>query len=38
MERAIRFIMEFYQVSWDTAVLHYWDEVECYMELFGVEE
>jgi hypothetical protein len=37
MEQAIRFIMDFYQVSWDDAILYYWDEVEAYMKLFGGE-
>lgn len=35
MEQAIRFIMEFYKVSWDDAVQYYWDEVEAYTKLMG---
>ena len=41
MEAAIRFVMEFYNVSRDDAVNYYWDEVESYLRLqehFGVEE
>ena len=38
MEQAIQFIMEFYSVTRDVAVELYWDEIEAYMELFGVEE
>ena len=37
MEQAIRFVMDFYQVSWDTAVLYYWDEVESYMKLLELK-
>jgi len=33
MEIAIRFVMEFYRVSWDDAVKYYWDEIESYMQL-----
>lgn len=35
MEQAIRFIMEFYKVSWDDAIRYYWDEVEAYIKLIG---
>ena len=30
---AIRFIMEFYNVSEQDAILYYWDEIESYMSL-----
>lgn len=33
MEDAIRFVMNFYEVSRDDAIKYYWDEVEAYMEL-----
>ena len=33
MEIAIRFVMEFYQVSWDDAVKYYWDEIKSYLRL-----
>lgn len=33
MEDAIRFVMNFYAVSRDDAIKHYWDEVEAYMNL-----
>ena len=42
MNKAIKFVMHFYSISWDDAVNLYWDEVEAYMELSlklnGVEE
>ena len=38
MEQAIEFIMEFYQVTREVAVELYWDEIEAYMKLFGVED
>lgn len=41
METAIRFVMEFYNVSREDAVKYYQDEVESYLRLqehFGVEE
>ena len=38
MEQAIRFIMEFYKVSWDDAVQYYWDEVEAYIKLMECKE
>jgi len=37
LEEAIEFIMEFYTVTRDIAVELYWDEIEAYMKLFGVE-
>ena len=37
MEQAINFVMDFYQVSRQDVVNYYWDEVESYMRLFGVE-
>jgi hypothetical protein len=33
METAIRFVMDFYQISWDDAVKYYWDEIESYLQL-----
>ena len=33
MEAAIRFVMEFYQVSREDAVKYYWDEIESYLQL-----
>ena len=36
MNEAIEFVMKFYDVSWDTAVNLYWDEVEAYMTLVGL--
>ena len=38
MEQAIRYVMDFYQISWDDAVQYYWDEVEACMQLFGMIE
>jgi len=37
VEQAIEFIMEFYRVTRAVAVELYWDEIEAYMKLFGVE-
>ena len=37
MEEAIEFIMEFYRVTRDVAIELYWNEIEAYMKLFGVE-
>jgi hypothetical protein len=37
VEQAIEFIMEFYSVTRAVAVELYWDEIEAYMKLFGVE-
>ena len=33
MIEAIRFIMEFYNVSEQDVILYYWDEIESYMSL-----
>ena len=33
MEQAIRFVMQFYNISREDAVNYYWDEVESYMNL-----
>ena len=42
MTQAIKFVMNFYGISWEDAVNLYWDEVEAYMQLSqklsGVEE
>ena len=35
MREAIEFVMRFYNVSLETAVNLYWDEVEAYMKLVG---
>jgi hypothetical protein len=35
MKEAIEFVMRFYNVSRETAVDLYWDEVEAYMKLVG---
>jgi hypothetical protein len=32
-ERAILFVMEFYQVSREVAIQLYWDEIEAFMSL-----
>ena len=32
-ERAIFFVMEFYQVSREVAIQLYWDEIESFMSL-----
>lgn len=33
MEQAILFVMNFYDVSREDAVEHFWDEIEAYMQL-----
>ena len=33
MIEAIHFIMEFYNVSEQDAIMYYWDEIEAYMSL-----
>ena len=33
MEQAILFVMNFYDVSREAAVEHFWDEIEAYMQL-----
>ena len=37
MIEAIRFIMEFYNVSEQDAILYYWDEIEAYMNLMSLK-
>ena len=38
-EKAILFVMDFYQVSREMACKLYWDEIEAYMKLIiGVKE
>jgi len=39
MSEAIEFVMQFYNISRETAINLYWDEVESYMQLLnhGVE-
>lgn len=37
MIKAIEFIMAFYNISWEDAVNFYWDEVEAYILLEGLE-
>ena len=32
-DEAIEFVMQFYNISRETAVVFFWDEVESYMEL-----
>ena len=36
-EKAIQYVMEFYRVSREVACEFYWDEIESYMQLLGVE-
>jgi hypothetical protein len=39
MEKAIFIVMNYYQISRETAINLYWDEIEAYMQLqnHGVE-
>ena len=32
-DEAIEFVMQFYNISRETAMVFFWDEVESYMEL-----
>ena len=35
MNEAIKFVMQFYNISREDAVNLYWDEIEAYMELMN---